>query len=154
MKKFDEVRNILVDVSGRFTTAIIIDCIVFILILTCLILAIRTYNKNVEEENASFRTGVLKQINDEKNKIDIGDIDNGLRQMNIIDDQAVDAGALQKAMNNKDIFYARNISDFAGVDILQYKVYNVRNSFGCPFYLLIKENFDVKTLLKSIVAAA
>ena len=66
MKKFDEVNNILVDVSWRFTTVIIIDCIVFISICLCLISAIRSYNKNAKLQlhtNVDAVQGALKSHN-------------------------------------------------------------------------------------------
>ena len=102
MKKIDEVNNILVDVSWRFTTVIIIDCIVFMSICLCLISAIRSYNKNVKLQLHT--------------NIDV--VQGGLRSHNIIkDNEYVDGTELQKAIDGKNIIIRDNKNDFNNIII-------------------------------------
>ena len=100
MKKFDEVNNILVDVSWRFTTVIIIDCIVFMSICLCLISAIRSYNKNV-----------ILQLH---TNIDV--VQGALRSNKMIkDNEYVDGTELQKAIDGKNIIIRDNQNDFNNI---------------------------------------
>ena len=121
MKKFDEVNNILVDVSWRFNKVIIIDLVVLALISLCLISAIRSYNKNVE---------LNRQLN-----MNIEVVESGLKSHGTIkNNEYVNGEQLQKAIDSKDIII-RDTNDFndiiIGNDPEQYgKIYEPNDFLG------------------------
>ena len=133
MKKFDEVNNILVDVSWLFTI-VIINLTVFIVIFSCLISAIRSYNKNVELERQL-------QINWEINK---SAVINGLRSEGILGNyETVNGYELKNAITNKNIIIRDNKADFAkipGFNPRDYGniYYEGKDCLGNPHWFCIK----------------
>ena len=105
MKKFDEVNNILVEVSWRFTIVIIIHLAVFAIISFCLFFAIRSYNKNVAaaEEELEFNRQMIENTLKTLKEQGYGTI--------IENDEFVNGEELQKAIANKNIII-RDTNDF------------------------------------------
>ncbi|MBQ6954755.1 MAG: hypothetical protein IJP83_01640, partial [Mycoplasma sp.] len=131
MKKFDEVNNILVGVSWRFNTVIIIDCIVFAFILACLIYAIHSYNKFVVEQDKL----ILYRFS----------VQNGLRQAKLIgENKYVNADGFEQAIANKNIII-RDANDFAtlpGFDPNEYGEIMKGNAlFGKTYWFCIKHSY-------------
>ena len=131
MKKFDEANNILVGVSWRFNTVIIIDCIVFAFILACLIYAIRSYNKFVVAQDKLILYRFAVQ--------------NGLRQAKIINEyKYVNADGLEQALTHKDIII-RDTNDFntiTGFDPNEYGEIMKGNAlFGTTYWFCIKRSY-------------
>ncbi len=144
MKKFDEVNNILVDVSWRFATVIIIDCIVFILICLCVIFAICSYNKNVETADAAaIREDALQLKKVTKNVHKVA-VTNGLRSEKIItNNQFVDGDLLDEAITNKNIII-RDQNDFDTLPDFDPKQYGqvIVGKYGLgKFWIRIKLTF-------------
>ncbi|MBQ6280081.1 MAG: hypothetical protein IJK72_01285, partial [Mycoplasma sp.] len=147
MKKFDEVNNILVDVSWRFTTVIIIDCIVFISICSCLIFAIRSYNKNFaasERERLAGEAGIYAGV-----------ATNGLHHEGLIKkNEYIDGEGLERAIAEKNIIF-READDFNNIPRFNPEEYGKtmegRTLIGKLYYFRIKLSFYnlLNTLVKT-----
>ena len=154
MKKFDEVKNILVDISWRFITVIIIDCIVFALICSCLISAIRSYNKN-------FKDGLEECLDNLSNKLEIWEaVQNNLKKKNCFNYRTdrINEEAMEKAINNKDIILVADKAEFDKLPNFNPADYGdiietwVEMAGGVPFrrFLRVKKNFDLKSLISHL----
>ncbi len=147
MKKFDEVNNILVDVSWRFTTVIIIDCFVFILICSRLISAIRYYNKNFE----AAQPHLITEITEQRRIL----IEDGLKKNKIInEDDHINGEAFQKAVNDKNIIIRdkNNFDNIPGFNREEYGEIIMAGNFFArkTLWFCIKNSFNLKLLLRLI----
>ena len=145
MKIFDEANNILVDVSWRFYTVIIIDCIVFISICLCLISAIRSYNKNFTEwKNAQ---AVIIEEPDKKlgRLLNQQVVTNGLRGNGRIGkDQYIDGIKLEAEIANKNIVISRyyNFNDIPDFNSNEYgNPIQSKINMGTSYWFCINKSF-------------
>ena len=150
MKKFDEVKNILVDISWRFITVIIIDCIVFISICSCIIFAIHSYNKNAAQQ-------VPLQV--PQNELNINDsvsiVQSGLRENHSLKEgQLVDANELERAIANGDIIIRPddNFNNIPGFKPDEYTDSIKGNDlFGNAHWFRIAYNYFDNDMLISLI---
>ena len=145
-------RNILVDVSWRFTTAIIIDCIAFILILSCLILAIRSYNKNVAGAEKAAVALPTQQIEMTTKNINNTVIESGLKDKKLIEnDKFVDANKLEQAINDNNIIISKDkdgfIEKYPGIDFKQYGEVIEGWIRRESYFFRIKKSFNITNLI-------
>ena len=139
MKKFDEVNNILVEVSWRFTIVIIIHLAVFFVIFSCLLFAMHSYNKNVELEQQKIN--IVNKANIEKEVVESGLKDQKILRKN----ESVDGKKLQKAIDDKNIIIVKDKNEFNNMAGFIPDEYS--NDFvgkillGDTYYFRIKKTF-------------